>query len=115
MVFGVGRYANLEQLVDVGGEVLREHLGPSLGWVEGDVYLNSCPTALDVSGPRPAVVMDVRPVEPRTAAGQLVHVTLGTAMHRRPGVLRSVVEALAGVEAIVTTGPGSGVSHSRLT
>lgn len=107
VVFGIGRYANLEQLVDVGGEALREHLGPSLGWVGGDVYLNSCPTSLDVPGPRPAVVMDVVPVKPGTAAGHLVHVTLGTAMHRRPGVLRSVVAALAGVDMVVTTGPGT--------
>ena len=107
VVFGIGRYANLEQLTDVGGDVLRGYLGSSLEWVDGDLYLNSCPPALDLSGYRPARTQDVRPVEPAAANGPDVHVTLGTAMHRRRGVLPAVVDALAGLPLVVTTGPGT--------
>jgi UDP:flavonoid glycosyltransferase YjiC (YdhE family) len=125
-VFGVGRRRNAEQLVELAAPALAE-LRPdgdaAFAWMDGDLYLDSCPAFLDLPRvrPAPARTVAIRPEpfdgtvaapelgwlgEPRTRP--LVLVGLGTVMHRKPGLLQGLVASVRelDVDALVTSGPG---------
>jgi UDP:flavonoid glycosyltransferase YjiC (YdhE family) len=126
VVHGIGPWLNAEEVAGVGHERLlqlgAEHgLDDELAWLAGDLYVDPCPPSLQIetATPPPPNVQLVRPIPFDTTRdgagagfpdgiGPAIHVTLGTIMHRRRGVLEAVMEELATFPAriVVTTGPG---------
>jgi UDP:flavonoid glycosyltransferase YjiC (YdhE family) len=81
--------------------------------VHGRGHLDPCPAFLQAEDvPPPAAPrLPVRPVEPPSTVGDpdgSVLVTLGTVMHRTPGVLEALLEGVGslGRPVVATTGPG---------
>jgi len=130
VVHGVGRWLNAVEVRDAGSVHLQSAAATfgidrsaALDWVDGDLYLDPCPPALDVPTvrPKPPHCLVVRPVPwdtshhaqdrvswPRPGGRRLIYVGLGTVMNRRPGVLDAIVADVQRLDAdvVVTTGPG---------
>jgi UDP:flavonoid glycosyltransferase YjiC (YdhE family) len=125
VVHGIGRWLNVEEVVQAGGSRLRnlwaaaELTGNDLSWVNGDLYLDTCPPSLDLptQRPRPPQTRSLRPVPfdetstpiptPPVERGKhpLIHVSLGT-ISTRVGVLNTILRDLHEIDAdiVVTTG-----------
>lgn len=130
MVHGIGRWLNAVEVREAGSVHLQAAAatfgldpGATFDWVDGDLYLDPCPPALDVPTTRakPPHSLQVRPVPwdtshhgpdgascTRPGGRALIYVGLGTVMNRRPGVLDAIVADVATLDAdvVVTTGPG---------
>jgi UDP:flavonoid glycosyltransferase YjiC (YdhE family) len=119
VVHGIGTWANAAEVLTAGHDELQlawkelGHHGSVDEWVHGRRYLDPCPPLLQTEGvPAPAAPrLPVRPVELQSTAGDpdgSVLVTLGTVMHRNPGVLEMLLEGVGalGRPVVATTGPG---------
>lgn len=129
VLHGIGGRGNVEEVVDLAGDRLREHaaaLGVDdlWGWLGGDLYLDPCPPCLQ-SAPNtfhPTRRQPIRPVPFDATDGSrdvpgwmaelgtrpVVYVGLGTVMNRWHGLLDRVVRDVRDLDAdiVVTTGPG---------
>ncbi len=129
VLHGIGGSGNVEEVVDLAGDRLRQHAA-DLGvddlwdWLGGDLYLDPCPPCLQpvprtfhpkhrqLIRPVPFDATDGSPDAPRwmaeLGARPVVYVGLGTVMNRWHGLLERVVRDVRDVDAdiVVTTGPG---------
>lgn len=125
VVHGIGRWLNVEEVVDAGAARLSRlwsssgFTGDDLNWVDGDLYLDVCPPSLDLPTrrPRPPFTRSLRPVPfddtstpgpspPARRGGRpLIHVSLGT-VSSRVDVLNAILRDLRDLDAdvVATTG-----------
>jgi UDP:flavonoid glycosyltransferase YjiC (YdhE family) len=129
VVHGIGSRANVDELVDLAGDRLRQlgtgvGLAEDLGWIGGAVYLDPCPPCLQPAGqscvtgriqplrPEPFDATDGAPEGPawlaELGARSVVYVGLGTVMNRWGDLLERIVDDVQDLDAdiVVTTGPG---------
>jgi len=131
VLHGLGLWLNIEEFANVGGADLRTVAAEfgvtddDLGWIDGDLYLDPCPTFLQAPSqrPYPAASQSIRPVAFDKTTGPatlpswvdhlhhdrpVIYIGLGTVMDRRGVILKAILDDLVELDAelIVTTGPG---------
>lgn len=122
-VFGIGPVTGFYDLLDVAHDRLVQlQVEPAgLGWLNGDVYVDSCPESLRRHDDPPAPTRAVS-IQPFTFSARspgsspslrrrdrrLVYVGLGTVVNRFGDVLERLIGELAelSIDVIVTVGPG---------
>jgi len=123
-VFGIGPVTGFYDLLDLAHDrLLQLEVEPAgLGWLNGDVYVDSCPESLrrHDDPPAPTRALSIQPFtfsapspssNPRPLRRRdrpLVYVGLGTVVNRFGDVLERLIGELAElpIDAIVTAGPG---------
>lgn len=124
---GIGTWRNVEEVLDAGAGRLHQawrdlgHRGGCGDSVRSRLYLDPCPPFLQTPA-APAWPLPRQPLRavPTSPAGAVprgdggVLVTLGTVMHRRPGLLESIVDGVAGLDRPVVATTGPGIDPARL-